>query len=381
MFVWIFFFALLNTVSATDLSRAELEKKVLIDIYNYQKFHSFVRPHRNESSADDPVLVSVNLYLLQLSVNGKNQEFELSMYFRQEWNDSRLAYDNAGKLSYIAIHDPVGFWTPDLFFVDETKAHLHTITKPNTFARIYPDGSVLHSQRLSVKSSCPMNLKQYPFDSQNCRLHIESYGYTADDLMLQWKATDDSPVMGSPDVVGYEASYSFGNHTVVVGDKKYSTIELQIHLQRQSFGFILHIYIPITLFVFTSWIPFWMNPKSFMIRLTVSLTTLVSSLLQLNMNNYLFLTPGYPTGLDLWVAFSCTLLFIAFFENVCAVYTFQQSENEAQESSKAGINSLSGFVPKMTNRIDAASKLLFPSLFVAFHLFYIIYIVVNPFDG
>lgn len=42
-------------------------------------------------------------------------------------------------------------------------------------------------------------------------------GFTADDLILQWKPADESPISGSPEIVGYDAAYSFSNQTVVFG--------------------------------------------------------------------------------------------------------------------------------------------------------------------
>lgn len=69
------------------------------------------------------------------------------MYFRQEWNDSRLAYNGRGKVDFLSSHDATGLWTPDLFFVNEKSGHFHAITRPNQFLRIYPDGRLLYSQR------------------------------------------------------------------------------------------------------------------------------------------------------------------------------------------------------------------------------------------
>ena len=39
----------------------------------------------------------------------------------------------------------------------------------------------------SVKATCPMDLTYFPMDSQMCTLEIESYGYTMDDCVYDWK--------------------------------------------------------------------------------------------------------------------------------------------------------------------------------------------------
>ena len=55
------------------------------------------------------------------------------------------------------------------------------------FSRIYPDGRVTYSQRLTIGAACKMSLRKYPLDSQFCPLFIGSYGYTSEDLVYKWK--------------------------------------------------------------------------------------------------------------------------------------------------------------------------------------------------
>ena len=57
---------------------------------------------------------------------------------------------------------------------------------PNRFVRIYPNGKVSYSQRLTIWADCPMDLSKFPLDSQSCPLHIGSFGYTANDLIYSW---------------------------------------------------------------------------------------------------------------------------------------------------------------------------------------------------
>lgn len=64
--------------------------------------------------------------------------------------------------------------------------------------RLRNDGSVLYSRRLSLVATCAMDLTLFPFDSQLCKLGIESCrlydnnskrsldGYTADQVMYAW---------------------------------------------------------------------------------------------------------------------------------------------------------------------------------------------------
>ena len=103
------------------------------------------------------------------------QEYACQITFRQQWNDNRLQFDNmSGRLHYLVLTDPEKIWKPDLFFQNEKKGHFHEIIMPNVLLRIYPNGDVLYSIRLSLTLSCPMDLKYYPLDRQTCQLRMAS---------------------------------------------------------------------------------------------------------------------------------------------------------------------------------------------------------------
>ncbi|KAI8045979.1 hypothetical protein M5D96_002172 [Drosophila gunungcola] len=84
---------------------------------------------------------------------------------------------------------------PDLFFSNEKEGHFHNIIMPNVYIRIFPNGSVLYSIRISLTLACPMNLKLYPLDRQICSLRMASYGWTTNDLVFLWKEGDPVQVV------------------------------------------------------------------------------------------------------------------------------------------------------------------------------------------
>ena len=79
------------------------------------------------------------------------QEYSCQVTFREMWNDNRLQFDNmGGKITYLVLTDPNRIWKPDLFFSNEKKGHFHEIIMPNVLLRIYPNGNVLFSIRISL---------------------------------------------------------------------------------------------------------------------------------------------------------------------------------------------------------------------------------------
>jgi hypothetical protein len=103
------------------------------------------------------------------------QEYSIQITFREEWNDDRLQYDDMnGRIRFLVLTDPDKIWKPDLFFKNEKKGHLHNIIMPNVLLRIFPNGNVLYSIRISLVLFCPMDLKYYPLDQQTCFIQMAS---------------------------------------------------------------------------------------------------------------------------------------------------------------------------------------------------------------
>lgn len=91
---------------------------------------------------------------------------------------------SAGRLKYLTLTEANRVWMPDLFFSNEKEGHFHNIIMPNVYIRIFPNGSVLYSIRISLTLACPMNLKLYPLDRQVCSLRMASCKCTAIQVIL-----------------------------------------------------------------------------------------------------------------------------------------------------------------------------------------------------
>ncbi|KRZ23127.1 Gamma-aminobutyric acid receptor subunit beta [Trichinella pseudospiralis] len=179
------------------LSEQDIIQKVM-DGYDWR-----VRPRGLNASIPDtggPVIVNVNIMMRSISkVDDVNMEYSVQFTFREQWVDSRLAYKNMvssgvamPKFVVLTPNDQSQqVWMPDTFFQNEKEARRHMIDKPNVMIRIYPDGEMLYSVRLSLVLSCPMSLEYYPLDRQTCLIDLAN-GYTTEDIKYEWK--EDGPV-------------------------------------------------------------------------------------------------------------------------------------------------------------------------------------------
>ena len=102
-------------------------------------------------------------------------------------------------------------WLPDTFLANDKYAYLHDVTEKNKMIKIYGNGNIVYGMRCGqniIKKSinitvsielcyvilrftttlaCMMDLHNYPMDSQNCTIEIESYGYTNREVNICWK--------------------------------------------------------------------------------------------------------------------------------------------------------------------------------------------------
>ncbi|EPB69336.1 Neurotransmitter-gated ion-channel ligand binding domain protein [Ancylostoma ceylanicum] len=135
--------------------------------------------------------------------------YSFNCYFRQMWTDSRLKFNGTHnkQLSLsMAMLDKI--WKPDTYFWNGARSYTHTMTTSNRLVRLYPDGTVLYSSRLTIKGKCAMSMRRYPLDRQACRLVIGSYAFGADELLYDWR------VMGADRGVQLRAGIS-GNYSAL----------------------------------------------------------------------------------------------------------------------------------------------------------------------
>ena len=82
------------------------------------------------------------------------------------------------KIRYLTMTDSTKVWMPDTFFRNEKIGRFHNILQPNLYVRVFPNGDVLYSIRVSLTCACSMHLALFPLDMQTCNLDVASCEYT-----------------------------------------------------------------------------------------------------------------------------------------------------------------------------------------------------------
>ncbi|CAB3370465.1 gamma-aminobutyric acid receptor alpha-like isoform X2 [Cloeon dipterum] len=310
-------------------------------------------PHRNVSELLDnllrgydnsvrpdfggpPAVVEVDMVVRSMGpISEVDMTYSMDCYFRQTWVDRRLAFKGSKETLALSISMLKRIWKPDTYFYNGKQSYLHTITTPNKFVRLYQDGRVLYSSRLTIKAGCPMNLENFPMDTQRCPLKFGSFGYTTQDVLYQWNSARKVSIaedmkLSQFDLIATPAA----NQTDIVKAGEYSMLLVSFHLQRHMGNFLIQVYGPCILLVVLSWVSFWLNREATADRVSLGITTVLTmTFLGLEARTDLPKV-AYPTALDFFVFLSFAFIFATIIQFAVVHYFTKYGSGEVYFSSE-----------------------------------------------
>ncbi|KAM9107673.1 gamma-aminobutyric acid receptor subunit delta isoform 2-T2 [Megaptera novaeangliae] len=134
-----------------------------------------------------PVNVALAIEVASIDhISEANMEYTMTVFLHQSWRDSRLSYNHTNETLGLDSRFVDKLWLPDTFIVNAKSAWFHDVTVENKLIRLQPDGVILYSIRITSTVACDMDLAKYPMDEQECMLHLESYGYSSEDIVYYW---------------------------------------------------------------------------------------------------------------------------------------------------------------------------------------------------
>ncbi|KAK1175901.1 glycine receptor subunit alpha-3 [Acipenser oxyrinchus oxyrinchus] len=275
-----------------------------------------------------PVNVTCNIFINSFgSIAETTMDYRVNIFLRQQWNDPRLAYseypDDSLDLDPSMLDS---IWKPDLFFANEKGAHFHEVTTDNKLLRIFKNGNVLYSIRLTLTLSCPMNLKNFPMDVQTCIMQLESFGYTMNDLIFEWQ--ENGPVQVAEGltlpqfILKDESDLRYCTKHYNTG--KFTCIEVRFHLERQMGYYLIQMYIPSLLIVILSWVSFWINMDAAPARVALGITTVLTMTTQSSGSRTSLPKVSYVKAIDIWMAVCLLFVFSALLEYAAVNFVSRQ---------------------------------------------------------
>uniref|UniRef100_A0A671PM85 Gamma-aminobutyric acid receptor subunit gamma-3 n=1 Tax=Sinocyclocheilus anshuiensis TaxID=1608454 RepID=A0A671PM85_9TELE len=290
-----------------------------------------------------PTVIETAVYVNSIGpVDPINMEYTIDIFFAQTWYDSRLKFNSSMKLLMLNSNMVGKIWIPDTFFRNSRKSDAHWITTPNRLLRLWSNGRVMYTLRLTINAECYLKLHNFPMDEHSCPLEFSSYGYPKNEIQYRWQRR-------SVEVADqrYWRLYQFAfvglrNTSDVAHTQsgEYVVMTIFFDLSRRMGYFTIQTYIPCSMIVVLSWVSFWINKDAVPARTSLGITTVLTMTTLSTISRKSLPKVSYVTAMDLFVSVCFIFTFAALMEYGTLHYFTSNRQNKKTKSSHAQVNEL-----------------------------------------
>uniref|UniRef100_A0A8C3V7I9 Gamma-aminobutyric acid type A receptor subunit epsilon n=1 Tax=Catharus ustulatus TaxID=91951 RepID=A0A8C3V7I9_CATUS len=285
-----------------------------------QILNSLLKNYDNKLRPDigiKPTFIDVDIYVNSIGpVSVIQMEYTIDILFAQTWYDRRLRFNSTLKALTLNTNMVSRIWIPDTFFRNSKRADSHWITTPNQLLRIWNDGKVLYTLRLTIEAECLLQLQNFPMDTHSCPLVFSSYGYPREEIVYRWRRYSIE-VSDQRTWRLYQFDFTGLRNTSEVlrtGAGEYMVMTVSFDLSRRMGYFAIQTYIPCILTVVLSWVSFWIKRDSTPARTSLGITTVLTMTTLSTISRKHLPRVSYITAMDLFVSVCFIFVFAALME-------------------------------------------------------------------
>ncbi len=260
------------------------------------------RPNASGTSTE----VTIRVFLVDIdNIDDVSQRFNVDVFVNISWQDPRLALPEEEQADQIRSFPMNSVWNPRGMIVNDRGLDPKLPLVVNVDAL----GNVVYRQRFAGELAVDLDLKDFPFDTQQLPIDVISYQYNPDEVRFSENSIIAADV-GAFSVEGWGFRLlepSFGEFSVPAVGVVRPRMTFVLEAQRHSQYFLATMFLPMSLIVFMSWTAFWIQPNVVPPRIAIS-TASIFSLIAFGFSIRLSLPRvSYLTRADLFVI-GCTLL-------------------------------------------------------------------------
>ena len=247
---------------------------------------------------DRPLEVSMGFNLVNITDVGEKEEtLEFDGAIELEWRDPRLAYEpedygmpadwTPGDYSKVPAHVYQGDfavkeifhgWRPHVVIPNGIGNRSTT----NMAISIWPDGHVRYSETFYARVETPMDLRRFPFDSQQLEIFFHPFLYGRGELVLvpegrlarTWNQNLGIADWSRENVTMLERAIEIVDFDQV--RTEVSEFVVTVTIKRRPMHMIISILLPMVLLVSLTWCVFWMDNESLATRVGILFTGILS---------------------------------------------------------------------------------------------------------
>lgn len=293
----------------------------------------------------EPTEVTVGIYVFDIDeIDDVSQRFSIDMFTIVSWQDARLALPEDQRLGQMRTMPFDQIWSPQGLVVNDRGLS----PQLPRIATVDDLGNVSSRQRLYGELAVPLQLSEFPFDTQRLPIDFMSYKYSPDEVLIRVNTELQSDA-SSFSAAGWDMKIVEPEHrefTIPSVDVVRTRVTYYIEAKRKAQYYIFTMFVPMTLIVFMSWTVFWLQPEIVPARIGIS-TASIFSLLALGFSIRLGLPAvSYTTRADLFVIGCTLMIFVAL--GVAVIGSRWASSDKLDRAL----------------RLNAAARLIYVGLFI-----------------
>lgn len=218
---------------------------------------------------EKPLEVGIGVQVGQIvSINQKEENFEVVGYLRLEWDDPELAFDESehGR--------PIWIMTREAFtqFVDEEGVFAPSFAIHNQQGRrfsqnsgvmVFSDGHAAYGERFTAKLQAPeFDFVRYPFDKQKFFVHVES---TYPIEFMTFTPLEEFSRLGAQlgeEEWVFERSWTDTTEVEGLTGRPTSRFSFGFEARRHLNYYLLRIFLPLGIIIVVSWLTFFLQDFS-----------------------------------------------------------------------------------------------------------------------
>ena len=130
--------------------------------------------------------VNVSAYIMALTgLDEKSQILTVTLFVYFKWTDEMLKWDDT-KFSNIdrLLINADSVWVPEVYFVNSVKDMQLRKAGEDHFVRVQSNGVTVWFPAAELQTSCAVDLSDYPFDVQTCKIRIEAWYHDNNDFEM-----------------------------------------------------------------------------------------------------------------------------------------------------------------------------------------------------
>ncbi len=256
-------------------------------------------------------------------VDDASQSFTANVFFEASWIDTRLAHDTEGtiRLSLIDI------WHPELLLINRQRI---VLTLPKV-AQVSPEGVVTIRQRVWGDFSQPLDLHDFPFDTQKFEIWIASAQYPPSEVVLVQDPNLPSlmaPRFSLPDWTIEDFDTLTRVYGLAENAPGRSSFVASLTATRKTGYYLIKVILPFILIVMMSWIVFWIDPEHLGTQIGMAATSMLTLIAYRFAVDQLIPAVSYLTRLDRFILVSTLLVFTSLGEGVLTAWLNNNQRRE-----------------------------------------------------